>query len=66
MALRQPNFYNLRKGAVFDDLFSMDFIDILWQVFEKDKLESITIELSKLEEQIKMRVVEVKKKAREP
>jgi hypothetical protein len=66
MAPRLLNMYKLRKGAPFEDLFPMDFLDVLWQAFDKDKLESITLELSRNDERIRMRVMETKKKPREP
>jgi hypothetical protein len=67
MGSRPPNFYKLTKGAAFHDLFPMDFMDVMWQAFERDKFESITFELSKPTARIRMRVVDiVKKKAKPP
>jgi hypothetical protein len=66
MASRQPNFYKLKRGAVFSDLFPMDFIDLFWQAFEKDQLKSVTLEISGPTERMGVRVVDVKKKARGP
>ena len=66
MASRPPNFYKLKKGAAFIDLFPMDFVDVMWQAFERDQFESITLELSKPTGRIKMRVVDIKKKAKPP
>jgi hypothetical protein len=62
MASHLPNFYKLRKGAIFDGLFPMDFLDVIWQAFEKDELESITLEMSEYKKRLKMRVIEVVKK----
>ena len=67
MASHTPNFYKLKKGTAFHDLFPMDFLDVMWQAFERDQFESITLELSKPTERIRMRVVDVvKKKAKLP
>jgi hypothetical protein len=66
VASRSPNFYKLKKGATFNDLFPMDFLDILWQAFEKDKLETITLEISRPKKRIKMMVVDVVKKKTKP
>ncbi len=62
MGSRLPNFYNLKKGAIFDDLFPIDFMDIMWQAFDKDNLESITLKISRPKVPIRMRVLDVVKK----
>jgi hypothetical protein len=64
MASNPPDFYALKKGAVYDDLFPLDFADVMWQAFEKDGLESLTLEVSKPSERIEMRVLDVKRKRR--
>jgi hypothetical protein len=54
-----PNFYTLEPSVVYNDLFPLDFEDILHQAFEKDRLESFTIKLSKRSERIKMQVITI-------
>jgi hypothetical protein len=66
MASQPPNMYKLREGAIFSDLFPRDFADVMWQAFEKDNLESITLEISKHRGRLKLRVVEVVRKAKPP
>jgi hypothetical protein len=61
MPANAPNFYTLKPSIEYDDLFPLDFEDILHQAFEKDRLESFTIKLSKPSEHIKMRVLAVKR-----
>jgi hypothetical protein len=63
MASTAPDFYTLKPGVEHDDLFSLDFIDVLHQAFEKDRLESFTIKLSKPTKRIKMRVVAIKRRS---
>lgn len=63
MASDAPDFYTLKPGMEYDDLFPNDFIDVLYQAFEKDRLESFTIKLSKPTERIKMRVLAVKRRS---
>lgn len=62
MASHLPNFYKLSKGAIFDDLFPMDFLDVIWQAFEKDELELLTLEISEHKKRLKIRVTNVVKK----
>lgn len=61
-----PNLYTLTVGAIYDDLFSYDFVDVLWQAFDKDNLESLTLEFSKQKERIKMVVIDLRQKAKPP
>jgi hypothetical protein len=63
MASDTPNLYTLKPGIEYDDLFPLDFEDILHQAFEKDRLESFTIKLSKPTEHIKMKVLAVKRRS---
>jgi hypothetical protein len=63
MASDSPDFYKLEVGAEYDDLFPRDFVDVMWQAFEKDKLASLTIKISKPTERIKMRVVAVQRRS---
>jgi hypothetical protein len=58
-----PNFYTLKPGVEYDDLFPLDFIDVLHQAFEKDRLESVTIKLSKSTERVTMRVLAIKRRS---
>jgi hypothetical protein len=60
MASNAPDLYTLKSGVEYDDLFPLDLEDILHQAFEKDKLESLTIKLSKSSEHFKMKVLAVK------
>ncbi len=62
MASDAPDFYTLKPGIEYDDLFPLDFIDVLYQAFEKDRLESFTIKLSKPTERITMRVIAIKRR----
>jgi hypothetical protein len=67
MRAKPPNLYRLRVGEVYDDLSVYNFVDVLWQAFDKDKLKSLTIELSRMPEssnRITMRVLHVKRKRR--
>jgi hypothetical protein len=67
VASRPPNLFKLRKGNVFDDLFPRDFADVMWQAFERDKLESITLEISKPTERMRMLIIDVaKRKTKRP
>jgi hypothetical protein len=59
MASEAPNFYTLKPGTEYDDLFPNDLLDVLHQAFEKDKLESFTIKVSKPTARIKMRVIAI-------
>jgi hypothetical protein len=51
---------------MYSDLFPRDFADVVWQAFEKDKLESITLKISKPTARIKLQIVDVKQKAKLP
>jgi hypothetical protein len=62
MRTKPPTLYRLRVGEVYDDLHVHDFVDVLWQAFDKDFLKSLTIELSKPSERMTMRVLHVKRK----
>jgi hypothetical protein len=61
MASNAPDLYILKPGVEYDDLFPLDFEDILHQAFEKDRLASFTIKISKPSEQIKIRVIAVQR-----
>ena len=61
----RPDFYTLIEGAEYNDLFPLDFADVMWQAFEKDKLESMTIEVAHPSERISMRVLSVTRKRTE-
>jgi hypothetical protein len=63
MASNAPDFYTLKPGIEYDDLFPLDVIDVLHQAFEKDRLESFTIKLSKSAERIAMRVIAIKRRS---
>jgi hypothetical protein len=60
MATNPADWYTLEVGAEFDDLSSFDFADVMWQAFDRDGLESITIEATRVKENIRMRVLAVK------
>jgi hypothetical protein len=62
METKPPTLYRLRVGEVYEDLRVHDFVDVLWQAFDKDFLKSLTIELSKPSGRIVMRVLHVKRK----
>jgi hypothetical protein len=62
MKAKPPTLYRLRVGEVYDDLHVHDFVDVLWQAFDKDFLKSLTIELSKPSDRMTMRVLNVKRK----
>jgi hypothetical protein len=62
MAREPADLYLLEVGAEYDDLSSFDFADVMWQVFDRDKLESITIEAAQKKGNIRMRVLAVKAK----
>jgi hypothetical protein len=63
MAPNAPDLYTLKPGVEYEDLFPLDFEDILQQAFEKDRLESFTIKISKPSDHIKMRVIAVQRKS---
>jgi hypothetical protein len=62
MKAKPPTLYKLRVGEIYDDLHVHDFVDVLWQAFDKDLLTSLTIELTKPSDRITMRVLHVKRK----
>lgn len=64
MALDPIDLYTLEIGADYDDLSSLDFVDVMWQAFERDRLESITIEATRAKDNIRMRILDIKPKHR--
>lgn len=60
MATDPADLYVLEVGAEFDDLSSFDFADVMWQAFDRDKLESITIEATRAKDSLRMRVLDLK------
>jgi hypothetical protein len=63
MASDTSNLYTLKLGIEYNDLFPLDFEDIFHQAFEKDRLESFTIKISKSGEHITMKVLAMKRKS---
>ncbi len=64
MASNAPDLYTLKPGSEYDDLFPSDLTDVLHQAFEKDRLESFTIKLSKPSERMTMRVIAIKRRSK--
>jgi hypothetical protein len=64
MVSESSNFYTLEVGAEYDDLSPLDFADVMWQAFDIDRLESITIEAARAKDNIRMRVLDMKPKHR--
>jgi hypothetical protein len=60
MATDPADWYTLTIGAEYDDLSALDFADVMWQAFDIDRLESITIEATRARDKIRMRVLDVK------
>lgn len=54
-----PDFYTLVEGATYDDLFPLDFADVMWQAFTKDKRDAITITVRRNGDRLAMRVLSV-------
>jgi hypothetical protein len=64
MASNSFHLYRLEPGAEFDDLAPLDFADVMWQAFGKDRLESITIEATRVKGRISIRILNLKHKRR--
>ena len=64
MATEPADLYTLKVGAEYDDLSSLDFVDVIWQAFDRDRLESITIEATRVNDNIRMRVLDINPKHR--
>jgi hypothetical protein len=62
MATELTDLYTLEVGAEYDELSSLDFADVIWQAFDRDRFESISIEATRTEDNIKMRVLDIKPK----
>jgi hypothetical protein len=62
MATDPADLYTLEVGAEYDDLSSLDFADVMWQAFDRDRLESITIEAARVRDNLKMRVLDLRPK----
>lgn len=65
MKTKPPTLFRLRVGEVYENINVHNFVDVLWQAFDKDKLKSLTVELSGMPEssnRITMRVLHVKRK----
>jgi hypothetical protein len=60
MATDPADWYTLTIGAEYDDLSPLDFADVIWQAFDIDRLESITIKATRAKERIRMRVLDMK------
>jgi hypothetical protein len=60
MAREPADLYLLEVGAEYDDLSSFDFADVMWQAFNRDGLESITVEASLAKDSLRMRVLDMK------
>jgi hypothetical protein len=60
MAREPADLYLLEVGAEYDDLSSFDFADVMWQAFDRDKLESISIEATLIKGRLRMRVLDMK------
>jgi hypothetical protein len=62
MAREPIDLYMLEVGAEYDDLSSLDFADVMWQAFDRDRLESMTIEATRVRDNLKMRVLDLRPK----
>ena len=62
MATDPFDWYTLEVGADYDDLSPLDFADVMWQAFDIDELQSITIEATRVEDNIRMRILALRPK----
>jgi hypothetical protein len=60
MATDPFDWYTLEVGANYDDLSPLDFADVMWQAFDIDGLQSITIEARRARDKIRMRILTMK------
>jgi hypothetical protein len=60
MAADSKNWYTLEPSAEFHDLEALDFADVMWQAFDVEKLESITIEATRATDKISVRILSIK------
>jgi hypothetical protein len=65
MAADSKDLYTLEPGAEFHDLDALDFADVIWQAFDVDKLESITIKATRAKTKISVRVTGIKPRRKE-
>jgi hypothetical protein len=64
MATDPTDWYTLTIGAEYDDLSPLDFADVMWQAFDIDRLESITIRATRVRDNLKMRVLDLRPKGK--
>ncbi len=60
MAEDSKDLYALEPHTEFHDLAALDFADVMWQAFDIDKLESITIEATRVNNKISVRILGIK------
>jgi hypothetical protein len=56
--------YALEPGTEFRVLDTLDFADVMWQAFDVNKFESITIEATRVKDKIKVRILAMRPTSR--
>lgn len=64
MATDPFDWYTLEVGTEYDDLSPLDFADVMWQAFDIDGLQSITIKATRARDKIRMRILTMKPKGK--